>query len=157
MENYQNEDDSWQFRTEEEAQLAEAVMQKAMAAIDSGQNPEQVLAAVNMPEAVKQKIRRRLREAMQQREAARSAPAPAAQAPAKRFGMAAIINLIPKPALDKIQAIFAKNPTLANQVKEQGAKLLMHGVTPDLDFKPGQSISAPTVGVGLGKGQNQQR
>lgn len=148
------EDDSWQFRTEEEQQLAEAVLAKAMAAVESGQNPEEVLASANLPENVKQKLRRKLKQALQEK-AARAPQATTQEVATKRFSMSGILNLIPKQTLEKIQAIFAKNPQLANQVKELGAKLAMNGVSPDLDFKPGQSISAPTVGVG--KSQQQQR
>jgi hypothetical protein len=160
-----NSDDSWQFRTEEETQLAEAILAKALAAVESGQNVEQVLAGANLPEHIKQKMRRRLMQVLQEksdREHAmaretREKSAERSSGVGKLFSMSMLAGFISKQTIEKLQTIFAKEPQLAQQVKEQGAKLLMNGVSPDLDFKAGQAISAPTVGVGIGRGQNQQR
>lgn len=157
--------DAWNFRTEEEEQFAQAVLARALSAVESGQNVEQVLSEFNLPENIKQKLRRKLAQVLQEksdREHAmaretREKSAERSSGLGKLFNMSMLAGFISKQTIEKLQMVFSQNPQLSNQVKEQGARLLMNGVSPDLEFKQGQSISAPTVGVGLGKNQQQQR
>jgi predicted sugar kinase len=157
--------DAWTFKTLEEAQATESTFQQAVQMVQSGYAIEQVLAGVNLPENLKQKLKKRLQEAVQQQEVrehqmaeqTREVAAEKTSKVSKFFSMSMIASVISKNALEKIQKLFAQNPNVAQLAKEQGRVLVRSGAMPDLDFKAGQSISAPTVGVGLGKDKQQQR
>ncbi len=155
--------DAWTFRNLEEAQAAESAFQYAIAAVQSGQSIQQVLNGIEIPEYLKQKLMRRLEQILQEKEIrdhemaaqTRQKTAEKATGVSRLFSLSMIAGLISKETLEKIQRLFSQNPQLAKTVKEQGAVLLRNGAQPDLEFKPGQSISAPSPGIA--KSQQQQR
>jgi hypothetical protein len=170
------EDDAWQFRSEDEQQFAEAILQKLVDEVQKGLDAEICISGLNVPEYVKQKLRRRLPFAIQERRSAlarqaeqsaqfaAAMPAPmtktaeqSAKTASRGLSMRAIAGAISRQALEKIQAVFAKRPDLARQVREQGLVLARNGVTPDLQFRQGQVISVPTIGVEQEKDRQQVR
>lgn len=165
MDNPADNDAPWNYRSEQEEQATEEAFNQAVSLVLSGQSIAQVLDGMNLPEAVKDQLRKRLQQAVQEKEIrehrmaqeTREVAAEKTSAIGKFFSMSMIASAISKNALERIQKVFGQNPTLANQVKEQGRILLKSGAMPDLDFKPGQSVSAPTVGIGKGKQQEQGR
>jgi hypothetical protein len=158
------QDDNENFRSEQEEQASEEAFNQCIAMVLGGANIQQMLDSLNLPENLKQKLIRRLQQAyhekqMREHQMSQETREKSAEKSGigKLFSMSMIASVISKQTLDKLNRLFSQNPQLANSVKEQGAALLRNGVAPDLAFKEGQSISAPIIGVGKGRSQEQQR
>lgn len=158
------EDDSWNFRSEQEEQASEEAFNMCISMVLGGANIQQVVDNLNLPDHLKQKLIRRLQQAQHEKQIREHQMAQETREKSaeksgigKLFSMSMIASVISKQTMDKLNRLFSQNPQLANSVKEQGATLLRNGVTPDLAFKEGQSISAPIIGVGKARGQEQQR
>lgn len=158
------EDNSWNFRSEQEEQATEEAFNMCISMVLGGANIQQVVDSLNLPENLKQKLIRRLQQAyhekqMREHQMAKETQEKSAEKSGigKLFSMSMLASVISKQTLDKLNRIFSQNPQLASTVKAQGAALLRNGVQPDLAFKEGQSISAPVIGIGKARGTEQQR
>ncbi|GEM_PF-5603116 len=150
-------------------ELTEAAFEAAMQLVAAGHSVEQILGTDNfsrLPENIKQQIRGRLQQAaaqreMQQHEMAKETREKAQEKGgiAKLFSLAALGSIISKGTLEKINALFAQQPHLQQQIQMQGQALLKAGAKPDVEFAKsnvqiaGAAPSTPSVA----QGQEQQR
>jgi prepilin-type N-terminal cleavage/methylation domain-containing protein len=158
------EDDSWNFRSEQEEQATEEAFNMCISLVLGGSNIQQLVESLNLPEPLKQKLMRRLQQAYQEKQMREHQMAKETREKSaektgisKLFSMSMLASVISKQTLDKLNRLFAQNPQLSEVVRAQGAILLKNGLEPDLNFKEGQSISAPVIAVGKQRGVEQQR
>jgi len=137
-------DDSNLRDQQEEEQETEAAFEAAMQLIAAGQEVEQVLGGgdfANLPEHIKQQLRARLQQVAAQREMQQHEMAKqtrekglAAKAVGKLFSLGMMSGIISKGTMDKINAMFAQQPNLQQQIQMTGQTLLKAGATPDIEF-----------------------
>ena len=124
-----------------EEEKTEAAFEQAMQLLASGQSVEQIMDGINLPEHLKQQIRQKLQQAAaekQRREHEMAQQTRQKQEESKSFGklfsLSAMASFISKRTMEKIQAIFAQQPHLEQQIKMQGQALLKAGAEPDMEF-----------------------
>ena len=152
------EEEPTQLSQEQEGEIEESAFEAAMQLVAKGMGVEQILGTelfTQLPEHLKQKLRARLQEVAiaEQQKQHEMAKQTREQAESKGFGFAklfslsAISNLISKDTLDKINALFAQQPHLQQQIQLQGQNLIRAGATPDLEFAKSnvQVVSAAPV------------
>lgn len=141
---------------EDEQQEAESAFEAAMQLVAAGQSIEQILGSgdfANMPEHIKQQLRGRLQQVavereMQQHEMAQKTREQAQEkgAIAKLFTLGMMGSIISKATMEKIQALFAQQPHLQQQIQLQGQNLLKAGAAPDIEFsKSTVQIVTPAI------------
>lgn len=146
---------------QEEEQQTEAAFEAAMQLIAAGQGVEQILGSgdfANLPEHIKQQLRARLQQAAAQREMQQHEMAKqtrektmAAKAVGKLFTLGMMSGLISKSTMDKINALFAQQPHLQQQIQMTGQALLQAGAQPDIEFAKssvkivGKAVATPQI------------
>ncbi len=153
---------------QEETEMEETAFEAASQLIEMGHGIEQILGSgsfVKLPEQLKQKLRARLEQLaiaaqQKQHEMAQETREKAQEKGGitKLFSLGMLSSIISKATLDKINALFAQQPHIQQQVQLQGQNLLQAGAQPDIEFaKSNVQIAAKPGMAAPAQDQTQQR
>jgi len=155
-----------QSQQNQEDQVSESQMAQAIALAEQGQSIEQIIGGLfaNLPEHVKQQIRQRLAQAVQEKEARDHQMAQQTQekqekkAFSKLFSLSMLSGVISKETLERVQVLFSKNPNLKVEVSRQGRQMIEKGVQPDMEaIAQSSAVASPGIAQTQQKQKEAQR
>lgn len=166
-----NDDNEPQQLNAEEEQQAEAMVARALAAIESGQQPEGVFNALlaGLPAHLQETIRRRVNGELEKRKNLRQQQIDEYQKQQKQqkeqgqtsalkvFSMAIAAKLIGQQTLGRISALLNSRPDLQQAVKQAGEQLQRHGVQPDAQTISEAELGRVAPSVGHAQQQDRER
>ena len=156
--------------SEAEDQQAEMMVSRALAAIESGQQPEGVFNALlaGLPAHLQNKIRGRVNGELEKRKTRRQEQATEhqkqlkeqkerGQGALKTFTMAIAARLIGQQTLQRITALMGSRPDISQAVRQAGMELHRQGVQPDTQAISEEALGRMSPSVTQGKGRETER